>query len=133
MDRVAPSRGSTVIPVLVALAGGLGAVVRFLVDAAIGGRARRLGLPLGTLAVNVTGSFVLGWLTGWWAVHTGDPGVRTVLGTGFLGGYTTFSTASVEAVRLARTGTRARAVIHAASTLLLSVAGAGLGFWLGAG
>ena len=83
------------IGLLVALAGGLGAVVRFLVDAAVGGRARRFGMPLGTVVVNVTGSFLLGLLTGWWATHTADPGVRLVLGTGFLGGYTTISTASV--------------------------------------
>ena len=121
------------IGLLVGLAGGLGAVARFLVDAVVGRRTRRTGLPLGTLAVNVTGSFLLGWLTGWWALHTGDPGYRIVLGTGFLGGYTTFSTASVEAVRLARAGTRLRAGVHAVATLLLSVAGAALGFWVGAG
>ncbi len=121
------------IGLLVALAGGLGAVARFLVDAVVGRLTRRTGLPLGTLAVNATGSFLLGWLAGWWALHTGDPGYRIVLGTGFLGGYTTFSTASVEAVRLARAGTRLRAGGHAVATLLLSAAGAALGFWVGAG
>lgn len=118
---------------LVALAGGLGAVVRFLLDATIGRRGPRLGIPLGTLVINITGSFLLAWLTGWWAMHTGDPGFKLTLGTGFLGGYTTFSTASVEAARLLRAGEGWRAAVHAGSTAVLSVAAAILGFWIGAG
>lgn len=120
------------ITLLVALAGGLGAITRFLVDAEVGRRAPRLGLPLGTALINVTGSFLLGLITGWWATHTGDPGLKVVLGTGFMGGYTTFSTASVEAARLARAGQGWRLTIHAGGMLLLSVAGAGLGMMLGA-
>ena len=81
--------------VLVALAGGLGAVVRFLLDTWIGRRSQDSPVPLGTMVINVTGSFLLGLLIGWWMFRTGDPGWRLVLGTGFLGGYTTFSTASV--------------------------------------
>lgn len=118
---------------LVALAGGLGAVVRFLVDAGIGRRGPRLGVPLGTIVINVVGSFLLAWLTGWWAVHTGDPGFKLTLGTGFLGGYTTFSTASVEAARLLRAGEGWRAAVHAGGMLVLGVTAAVLGFWIGAG
>lgn len=118
-------------PVLVALAGGLGALVRFLVDAEIGRRTPRLGLPLGTLVVNITGSLLLGWVIGWWTFHTGDPGLKLILGTGFLGGYTTFSTACVEAARLARGGQTWRMALHASAMLLLSVTAAGLGTWLG--
>ncbi|MGB7963937.1 MAG: CrcB family protein [Propionicimonas sp.] len=116
---------------LVALAGGLGAMTRFLVDTEIGRRTPRLGVPLGTLVVNVTGSLLLGWITGWWAFHTGDPGLRLILGTGFMGGYTTFSTASVEAARMARGDQNLRASIHAGVVLLLSVTAAALGTWLG--
>ncbi|HSN44378.1 MAG TPA: fluoride efflux transporter CrcB [Propionibacteriaceae bacterium] len=116
---------------VVALAGGLGAVARFLVDAAIGRRVARPGLPLGTLVINVTGSLLLGLITGWWSVAGGDPTLRLVLGTGFLGGYTTFSTASVEAARLAREGLQWRAVQIAALMLVTCVLGAFAGFALG--
>ena len=116
---------------LVALAGGLGALTRFVVDTEVGRRTPRLGVPLGTLVVNVTGSLLLGWITGWWAFHTGDPALKLILGTGFMGGYTTFSTASVEAARMARGGENLRSAIHAGVVLLLSVTAAALGTWLG--
>lgn len=119
------------IPLLVALAGGLGAVTRFIVNAEVGRRAPRLGMPLGTPLINVTGSLLLGFVAGWFTFHTGDPGVKAALGTGFLGGYTTFSTASVEAARLARAGRGWLLLAHSAGMLVLGVAGAGLGFWLG--
>jgi CrcB protein len=79
----------------------------------------------------VTGSLVLAWITGWWAFHTGDPGLKLVLGTGFLGGYTTFSTASVEAARLLRAGQGWRLALHAGGMLVLSVVAAAIGLWLG--
>lgn len=119
------------IGLLVALAGGLGAVTRFVVDAQVGRRTAGAGLPLGTLAINVTGSFLLGVIAGWWTFHTGDPGIKQVLGTGFMGGYTTFSTASVEAARILRAGRAWSALVHAAGMLVLSVAFAALGYWLG--
>ncbi len=119
------------IPLLLALAGGVGAVTRFVVDAEVGRRAGEAGLPLGTVVINVSGSFLLGLLTGWWAFHTGDPGLKQVLGTGFLGGYTTFSTACVEASRLARAGRGWGVFAHAAGMLVLSVGLAALGYWLG--
>ena len=119
------------IGLMVAVAGGVGAVVRFLVDTWIGHRSQGSPVPLGTATINVTGSFLLGLLTGWWMFRTGDPGWRLVLGTGFLGGYTTFSTASVEAARLTRAGRGWTVLVHAGGMLLLSVAGATLGVWLG--
>lgn len=119
------------IPLLVALAGGVGAVTRFVVDAEVGRRAQRFGIPLGTAVINITGSLLLGFITGWWATHTGDAGLKLALGTGFLGGYTTFSTASIEAARLLRAGEGWRLGVHAGGQLVLSIAGAYLGFWLG--
>ena len=113
-----------------AFAGGLGAAVRFVVDGAVNHRSR-LRFPLGTAVINVSGSFLLGLLTGWTLVHTGLSELKTVLGTGFLGGYTTFSTASVEPVRLA-VGSRAAslAIAYAVGMLVLSLTAAGLGLWL---
>jgi CrcB protein len=119
------------IELVVAFAGGLGAATRFVVDAQIGRRAPNLGMPLGTVVINVTGSFLLGVVVGWWTAHTGDPGLKMVLGTGFMGGYTTFSTASVEAARLARAGQNLQALLHAGGMFGVSVVVAGLGIWLG--
>ena len=104
------------------------AVARFLLDARVA-RANRTGLPLGTVVVNVTGSFLLGLLTGW--LLTGVAGeVGAVLGTGFLGGYTTFSTAAVEAARLVRAGRGWAALVHAGGMLVAGLAAAVLGLWL---
>jgi CrcB protein len=116
---------------LIALAGGLGAVARFLVDGVVDGLSRRATIPMGTMVINVSGSFLLGLVTGWWAAHTGDPGLRLVLGTGFLGGYTTFSTASVEAARLAMSGRSWAAVAQAVGMMVLGVTAAALGLGLG--
>lgn len=113
---------------LVALAGGLGAGARFLVDSWLAARLRS-SVPTGTVVVNVTGSLALGLLTGWVLRHGGGPLV-TVVGTGFLGGYTTFSTASVEAVRLARGGRAGTAFAHAVGMVVLSLAAALAGLWL---
>lgn len=117
-------------PLVIALAGGLGAAARFVVDG-VAARRNPFRFPLGTLVVNVTGSLLLGLLTGAVIAYGGAEELQLILGTGFLGGYTTFSTASVEAVRLA-VGARALALsfAHAAGMLVLSLAAAGLGLWL---
>lgn len=119
------------IPVFVALAGGLGAVARFVMDYQVARWAPRGRFQLGTAVINITGSFLLGVVAGWWASHTGDPGLKQIVGTGFLGGYTTFSTACVEAVRLARAERWWSLLLHAVGMLVLSVAAAAVGFWLG--
>ena len=118
------------IALLVALFGGLGAVARFSLDSLIASRAQ--GVPVGTLVINVSGSLFLGLLTGW-ALGNNQSAVLAVLGTGFLGGYTTFSTASVEAVRLARSGRGAGAVLHAVGMVGLGFAAAALGLWITGG
>lgn len=117
-------------PLLIALAGGLGATARFVLDGVVA-RRNPFRIPLGTVVINVTGSLLLGLLTGAVIAHGGSTELKLVLGTGFLGGYTTFSTASVEAVRLAA-GTRALALsfAHAAGMLAVSLAAAALGLWL---
>ncbi|GEL94625.1 fluoride efflux transporter FluC [Cellulomonas composti] len=119
--------------VLVALAGGLGAGLRFVVDGLIG-RVNRTGLPLGTFVVNVTGAFALGLVTALALDHTGLTELKLVVGTGMLGGYTTFSAASVEAVTIARReGPRATllAALHATAMLVTGLAAAALGLAVG--
>lgn len=78
---------------LVALAGGIGAACRFVLDGFV---PRPHGFPWGTALVNVIGSFALGLLVG----SAAGPSWVTIAGTGLLGGFTTFSTASVELLRL---------------------------------
>jgi len=84
---------------LAALAGGVGAVARYALDTRI---TRRVGgpFPWGTVVINVSGSFALGLITGFADAHTHSSSWALVLGAGFLGGYTTFSTASVQAAEL---------------------------------
>jgi CrcB protein len=115
---------------LVSIAGGVGAVARFLVDRAVTASATAR-YPRGTLVVNVTGSLLLGLVTGL-ALGQGLPERwHLVLGSGFLGGYTTFSTASLEALRLVQERRWLAAATHAVGMLLLSVLVAAAGLWLG--
>ena len=79
----------------IALAGGAGAVLRHALDLTVTARMRGR-FPLGILIVNLLGSFALGLVLGLALDHE----VAAVLATGLLGGFTTFSTASVDTVRL---------------------------------
>ena len=118
------------IVVLVALAGAFGAVARFVVDSWFGDRFPRSGFPWAIAAINVSGSLVLGFLAGLVVLQYGSTDLQAVIGTGFCGGYTTFSTASVDTVRLVRSGKHAKALGYAVGTLVLSVASCAAGFGL---
>jgi CrcB protein len=111
----------------VAAGSALGGVARFL----IGGWVQRVAgvsFPAGTLVVNVTGSFLLGFLLRY-ALGTASvtPEVRALLTAGFCGGYTTFSTFSYDAVTLAEDGSYARLAVYVVASVLLSVAATFLG------
>lgn len=84
------------LALLVAVAGGLGAIARYTVDISFPNSVREK-FPVGILLVNISGSFALGLITGG-AAHLGV--WATILGVGFLGGYTTFSTASLDTVTM---------------------------------
>lgn len=114
---------------LVAVGGGVGAALRFLLDGLVKARVRRF--PLGTLVINVSGSLVLGVLTGLGQAGTLPLPAVAVLGTGMMGGYTTFSTASVETVQLLRSGKTRLAVLNGLGMLVVSVGAAALGLWIG--
>lgn len=109
--------------VWVALAGGVGAVLRHLAHVVV----NRAGHPStrATLAVNWVGSFAIG-------VVTGLGVVAVPITAGLLGGFTTFSTASVEAAELWRDGRHGAAVGLSALMLLGSVVAAALGWWVAA-
>lgn len=122
--------GDAVMAVWVALGGGAGAALRYGVGLAVAARWRGR-FPLGTFLVNVSGSLTLGLVMGLLAGPGGSGGtVATLLGTGALGGYTTFSTASYDTVRLARDGRFVTAAAYGVGTMLVSVAAAALGWWL---
>ena len=115
----------------IGLAGGLGAVCRVLLDGVLTGR-RPVVFPVPVLLVNVAGSLLLGVLAGLVLFH-GVPGAwRAVLGTGFCGGFTTFSTASVASVRLAEQHRGALALLNAFGTLVLTLLAAAAGLGLAA-
>ncbi|WP_432492202.1 CrcB family protein [Kineococcus gypseus] len=109
-----------------ALAAAAGALARHGVDTALQRRwPQRPTAPV--LLVNVTGSLLLGLLTGL-VVARGAPGSLTaVLGTGFCGSYTTFSTACFQTFSLLRRGLPGAAAAHAAATLVATTAAAALG------
>jgi fluoride exporter len=107
--------------------GALGALGRFTVDGAVSSR-RPSDFPFGTLAVNLSGGFALGLLVG--LGLAGD--ARFVLGTGLLGGYTTFSTWMVEAQRLGEDGEWRLTLLNLALPMAGGLAATGLGWILGA-
>jgi CrcB protein len=115
--------------VWVGLAGSLGAAARFILDGTIRSRVAS-PVPLGTLIINVSGSFLFGFLTGLVVFHHVTPTVALVAGTGFCGGFTTFSAASFETVRLVQQGELAAAGINLAGTLAGTLVGAAAGMAL---
>ncbi len=117
---------SVLVVLGIAVLGGAGAIGRFLLDGAVAARAGR-AFPWGTLAVNLTGAFVLGVLTG--AALSGD--ALRLLGTGLLGAYTTFSTWALESHRAAEDGRSHAALLNVGVSLVLGLLAAWAGRELG--
>lgn len=107
------------------LAGGVGAALRLVVDGSVKTRVKT-ALPVGTLLINVSGSLVLGFVTELALGGIPDESWRLIIGTGLCGGFTTFSTASFETVRLVQERRYALASVNAIGMLVAAVA-AGLG------
>ncbi|MCL1869021.1 MAG: fluoride efflux transporter CrcB [Promicromonosporaceae bacterium] len=114
---------------LVAVGGGLGAVARFWLADTVKAR-RTTVMPLGTIVVNTLGALTIGVVTGLVLTIGADgslEGWRVFLATGICGGFTTFSTATVESVTLARAGHLTRALINTFGTLVITVAAVAVG------
>jgi CrcB protein len=109
----------------VVLAGGVGAVLRFLVDRAVARRAAR-SFPFGTLAVNISGAALLG-LLGSLAL---SPHVALIADTAFVGSYTTFSTWMLETQRLSEEGQIRNAVVNIVVSIVLGIGAALCGQWI---
>jgi fluoride exporter len=115
---------------LLILAGACGALARYEVELVV---RRRSGgpYPYGTLMINVSGSFVLGVIAGL-AAHRGvSTQVVTVVGTGLLGAYTTFSTFSFDTVGLAEAGRLRAAMANLGASLVLGLGAAAIGLVIG--
>jgi CrcB protein len=112
-------------------AGAVGAPLRYVIDGAIGDRTQG-AFPWGTFVINVSGSLLLGFLTGLSLYHAFPKTPKVVLGTGFCGAYTTFSTFTFETVRLAEEGALREAFRNATGTLVTCAAAAGVGLALAA-
>lgn len=109
---------------VICLAGGIGAAVRYLVGVAWSPR----GLPAAIFTINVVGSFGLGVVLG----LAGDE-IRQwhiITGVGFLGGFTTFSTASVDTARLIQERRYGAALVNGPGMLLTAVFAGAAGYWL---
>ena len=111
----------------VVVIGGVGAVLRFLVDRAVTSRVGA-GFPFGTLAVNLSGALLLGFLGG----LALSPHVALLAGTAFVGSYTTFSTWMLETQRLGEERQVWPALANIVVSVVLGLAAAWLGLWLGA-
>ena len=117
---------------LVFVGAGLGGVLRHGVNLAAA-RILGIGLPWGTLAVNVVGSFLMGLIAGWLALRAGETWsqlVRLFLATGILGGFTTFSAFSLDAALLWERGQGGMAAAYVAGSVVLSLAALAGGLFL---
>ena len=108
-----------------AAGGVVGVVARY----ALGTTVAHDTLPWVTVAINVVGSFLLGLLT---AVGTGlAPEVRTALGVGLLGGFTTFSTFSVDVLKQIEAGESGKALLYIVASVILGIGAAAVGYYAG--
>jgi len=115
----------------VAIAGAVGAAARYQLDGFIS-RARPSAFPWGTFGVNVLGSFALGFV---FAITTErfmtNPTVRIAATVGFLGAFTTFSTFSLETMRLAEDGALGFAALNVLAGVGAGIAAVYAGTWIG--
>jgi CrcB protein len=117
---------------LVFVGAGLGGVLRHLINMGV---TRLLGndFPYGIFFINVSGSLVMGLLVGWLAFRAGEAwtgNAQLFIATGILGGYTTFSTFSLDAFRLMERGQITLAVLYIGGSVLLGIAGLWAGLTL---
>jgi CrcB protein len=112
----------------VGAAGFVGTVLRFGISQWFG--AFNIRFPLGTLFINVTGSFILGWFLTFVGMRGLSDTTRLAIGVGFVGGYTTFSTFMYESNRLIDDGAGLQATVNLIGSLVLGIVAVRLGILL---
>jgi CrcB protein len=118
--------------IAIAVAGGLGAAARFVLDGVVRARTNsRTTFPLGTFLINASGSLLLGLVVGLTSSQLLPETLHAIVGAGFLGGYTTFSTASFETVRLLQERRFGAAALNGVGMLVACVVLATAGLVLG--
>jgi CrcB protein len=116
---------------LVAAGGAVGSVLRYLMASSIQ-KMTPANFPLGTVMVNIVGCFVIGLLYVWLIDRTGPrPELRALLMVGVMGGFTTFSSFSLETVTLVMQGSYANAVANVLISVFVCLLGTTLGIMLG--
>lgn len=113
------------------LAAASGGMLRFWLSNQLS-RWLGMALPWGTLAVNVSGAFAIGYLTAWLLAGT-NSSLWLIVGIGFLGAYTTVSSFSWQSFSYWLSGRRARAIAYTFVTLLLGIIAVAFGFYWGQG
>lgn len=115
---------------LISLAGSTGALTRFLIS---NSAVRRWGssFPYGVLIINISGSFFIGTIAGLAGRHFISPSLQSILATGFLGGYTTFSTFIWETLQMASDSKLYLSFLNILGSLLFGLIAVGLGLALG--
>ena len=114
----------------VGIGGGIGALIRYYVAGWIQ-PAWWPGFPFGIFVVNITGGLVMGLITALAALKLQmAPEMRAFLTTGILGGYTTFSTFSLDSALLMERGAYAQAAAYVVGSVVLSILAIFLGFWI---
>ena len=114
---------------LVAATGACGAALRYVVDTVVSDRVAAV-FPYGTLVVNISGSFVLGLITGFALDHGLGAATQLAIGTGLIGAYTTFSTFTLESWSLVQAGEALAAVRNIAASVLAGALAAAAGWAL---
>lgn len=114
---------------MIALGAMVGAPARYLTDRALQSRHETV-FPWGTLTVNISASLILGVVTG--ATTHLSPELTALIGTGFCGALSTYSTFSYEVMRLSAEGARFQAVLNVAISLIAGIGAAALGWSIGA-
>lgn len=113
---------------LVMIGAAVGAPSRWLLDQAVQSRHDRV-FPLGTLTINVSGSVLLGFVLAAASLGRAGPQVVALVGTGFCGGFTTFSTFGYETIRLVEDGSTAEATLNVLVSVVLGMIAALAGWY----
>ncbi|MFM2136781.1 MAG: hypothetical protein RL021_2181 [Bacteroidota bacterium] len=113
---------------LVLIGGGIGSVLRFGISQAIG-RSGVAGFPYGTLTVNLTGCLLIGIVAGMHSGTTLSDNTKLLLITGLLGGFTTFSSFSIETVQLFQQRQFMEGFLYVTASNILGIGCAAAGYW----